>query len=146
MRMVLNSLAFSAALLTASTPAFACPPPPPGWVPPTDEERLRSFARDVSDIVYGVVTRTGAPGDPITLEVLHVYKGGRAKGDTVEAPSNWDYPVPVCAGMMTPPPSKPVGAYGVFAFRAEYPGLVLIKPDDVQAMIRHGLIRSARAG
>ncbi len=48
--------------------------------------------------------------------------------------------------MMGAAPPKPVGAYGVVAFRDTSPELNFIKPEDVQIMIREGWIRSAREG
>lgn len=143
MKIALATVAIAAAALP--TAAIACPPPPPGYVPPTHEQLLHRFVGGSEDIVYGIVTRNPAGDGKSALKVLHVYKGDRRKGETVEATASWDLPVPFCAGMMTPPPEKPVGTYGVFALRGELPELNLIRPDDVQLMIRNGWIRSARA-
>jgi hypothetical protein len=137
-------LAAAAAALPVQS-AFACPPPPPGYVEPTPAQRLAKFANDSTDIVYGVVTRTAAPGAPVGFEILHVYKGDATKGAVVDGITTYDYPQPFCAAMMAVPPSKPVGAYGVAVMRHNPTELVFFSPDDAQAMIAAGLIRSARA-
>jgi hypothetical protein len=125
--------------------ATACPPPPPGWVPPTQEQRLERSLTGATDIVYGVVTRSGSVGSTSRFKVLHVYRGGLKKGSFVEAKPGWGHPTPVCAGMMGPPHPRPFGAYGVIAFNAASPELNFIQPEDVQIMIREGWIRSAQA-
>ncbi len=73
------------AMVAAAVPmqhAFACPPPPPGWVPPTQEQRLQRSLADATDIVYGIVTRTNQPGQPALFKVHHVYRGKSTKGQT----------------------------------------------------------------
>ena len=99
-----------------------------------------------TDIVYGVITRPAAAGEPARFKVLHVYRGHARKGDVIEAPVGWGHPTSVCAGMMGAAPPKSAGDYGVIAFAAHAPMLEFISPDDVQLMIRRGWIRSARAG
>ena len=42
--------------------ALACPPPPPGWVPPTHEQSLERSLSGATDIVYGFITREAAEG------------------------------------------------------------------------------------
>ena len=126
----------------ATVPA---PQPPPGWVPPTQEQRLERSLTDVTEIVYGVVTRTSQPEKPALFKVHHVYRGTSMEGKTVEAPLGWGHPEPFCLGMMSAAPGHPIGAYGVIAFRHTSPVINLIKPDDVQIMIREGWIRSAQA-
>jgi hypothetical protein len=126
-------------------PALACPPPPPGWVPPTETQFLANSLSGVTDIVYGVVTRQGGPGEPSLLKVIHVYRGTTNKGDTIAAPPGYGHPIPVCAGMGGPPIAKPAGAYGVVAWTATSPALNFIKPEHVQIMIREGWIKSAQA-
>ena len=142
MRSLLVVFAISAAALPDS--AGACPPPPPGWVPPTHKERLKRSLADTTDIVYGIVERSGAPGEPSLFKVLHVYQGAAKKGEIIEAPAGWGHPVPVCAGMMGAAPSTPPGTYGVIAFRDPSPELNFITPEDVQTMIKEGWIQSAR--
>ena len=66
------------------------------------------------------------------------------KGDTIEAQPGWGHPQPFCVGMMSPAAAKPVGTYGVIAFRNDAPQINFIKPEDVQMMIRNGWIRSAQ--
>ncbi len=144
MRRSLVAFAFAAGLLPWSA-ASACPPPPPGYVPPTHEQFLQRSLSDTTDIVYGVLTEAGLPGQPSKFKIIHVYKGAARKGDTIQAPVGWGHPMPVCAGMMGHAPSRPVGAYGVIAYRDTAPELNFIKPDDVQIMIKQGWIRSARA-
>ena len=127
-------------------PAAACPPPPPGWVPPTEEQRLESFVTQADDIVYGVVTQSGADANsPSQFKVYHVYRGGHRKGDTIAAVTSWDHPVPVCAGMMTPPPPKPVGTYGVAVLDKSHGVINFLSPEHVQVMIAKGWIKSAQA-
>ena len=123
----------------------ACAPPPPGWVPPTEQQRLNSFVSSATDIVYGIVTGPQTASDRTRLKILHVYRGTSKKGETIEAVPNWDFPIPYCAGMMGPPAPKPIGTYGLFAFRSGSPGLSFIPPKQVQTMIREGWIMSARA-
>lgn len=125
--------------------ALACPPPPPGWVPPTHEQSLERSLSGATDIVYGFITREAAAGAPAEFRVLHVYRGTRKKGETIEAPVGWGHPTPVCVGMMGAAPPKPKGAYGVIAFAKHAPLLEFISPEDVQLMIQRGWIRSARA-
>ena len=138
-------LAAAAAILPAQ-PAAACPPPPPGWVPPTEEQRLESFVTRADDIVYGVITERGADANtPSKMKLYHVYRGGLRKGDTIEGVTSWDHPVPVCAGMMTPPTPKPVGTYGVAVLDKSHGVISFIKPSDVQLMIARGWIKSAQA-
>lgn len=124
--------------------AFACPPPPPGWVPPTHEQLLERSLKGTTDIAYGVISRSAEPGAPASFKVLHVYRGSLRKGQTIEAPVGWGHPIPFCVGMMSAAPALPKGAYGVVAFARHAPQLEFIKPDDVQLMIRRGWIRSAR--
>jgi len=145
MRMLVLGLAAAAAAIVPTHGASACPPLPPGYVPPTDEQRLDDFARRSDIIVYGVVTGTARPGERSRLKILHVYKGNVRKGQTILAQTGFDYPVPACAGMMGPPPPKANGTYGVVALRTDAWGLTFIKAKDVQMMIERGLIRSARA-
>ena len=125
--------------------ALACPPPPPGWVPPTHEQMLQRSLSGATDIVYGVITKEGAAGEPALFKVLHVYRGNHKKGKTIEAPVGWGHPTPVCVGMMGPAPPMPLGAYGVIGFAAHAPLLEFISADDVQLMISRGWITSAQA-
>ena len=140
------ALAGVAALATALLPAGvaeACPPPPLGYIQPTEFERLQRFVAGTSDIVYGQVV--ASPDGRPRFKVYHVYRGSERAGTTLQWAPDWDFPVPVCAGMMTAPGPKPVGTYGVVAFRTDSAGLVLMRPDDVQTMIAQRWIRSARA-
>ena len=145
MRAVTIALAAVASYLPVQA-AFACAPPPPDWVPPTHDQFLERSLSGATDIVYGVITKPAAAGEPARFKVLHVYRGSRKKGDTISAPVGWGHPTPVCAGMMGAAPPKPAGAYGVIAYAAHAPLLEFISPDDVQLMIRRGWIRSARRG
>ena len=136
--------AAAAAAVLPLEATVACPPPPPGWVEPTHEQRLEQSLSGATDIVYGIVTESAAPGEPARFKVLHVYKGSARKGDTIAAPFGWGHPVPVCVGMMGHGPVRPVGAWGVIAFASHAPAIEFIKPEDVQLMIRRGWIKSAR--
>ncbi len=142
MRVRLVALALAASLSGA---AWACPPPPPGWVPPTQTQRLERSLSEATDIAYGVVTQSGPAGTPSRFKVLHVYRGALKKGRSIVAKPGWGHPVPMCVGMMGNAPVRPVGAYGVIAFSSSSPELNFIKPEDVQIMIREGWIRSAQA-
>ena len=141
-----RSIVLAALVLGLAEAARACPPPPPGYVQPTHEQRLQRSLSGATDIVYGVITRPAASGEPARFKVLHVYRGAHKRGETIESPVGWGHPTPVCVGMMGPAPAKPLGAYGVIAFARHAPQLELIAPEDVQLMIRRGWIRSARAG
>jgi hypothetical protein len=143
--MLNRSIAFAALMLGSAGAASACPPPPPGYVQPTHEQLLQRSLSGATDIVYGVITKPAASGEPARLKVLHVYRGARQKGETIDAPVGWGHPTPMCVGMMGPAPAKPLGAYGVIAFARHAPQLEFIAPEDVQLMIRRGWIRSARA-
>ena len=143
---ILALAAVVATALFAAAPADACPPMLPGTVPPTEEQRLESFVTGATDIVYGVITSSAADANtPSQFKVHHVYRGGLRKGDTIEAVTSWNHPVPVCAGMMTPPPPKPVGTYGVAVVDKSHGVVNFISPDHVQLMIARGWIKSARA-
>ncbi len=145
MKAALFTLGLMAAILPVS-PALACPPPPPGWVPPTETQMLSRSLNGMTDIAYGVVTRSSnTPGAPALFKVIHVYRGTLRKGQTIDAPPGWGHPTPVCAGMMGPATAQPVGAYGVIAFARTSPMIDFIKPEHVQIMIREGWIKSARA-
>ena len=144
MRVIIAALAAAAAAIPVQG-ALACPPAPPGYVPPTDEEHLTAFVRDAPDIVYGIVQNSANAGERSRLKILHVYKGSGKKGDTIEVLPGHDYPVPFCAGMMAPPTGKPAGTWGVFAIRGGASELNMIHPRHVRMMIEQGLIRSARA-
>lgn len=89
-------------------------------------------------------TRNSPANDAAQFKVLHVYRGGHRKGDTILAPVGWGHPVPFCLGMMGVAPAKPAGTYGVIAFSRTTPELNFISSDDVQVMIRAGWIKSAR--
>ena len=125
-------------------PALACPPPPPGYVPPTQEQVVERSLRDVTDIAYGVVVPGGVPEKTARFKVLHVYRGSLSKGQTIEAAAGWGHPAPFCLGMMGPPYPKPVGSYGVVAFRNGQRELNFISAEHVAIMIEQGWIRSAR--
>ena len=142
MRILFACLA-AAAVVVPIHRASACPPPPPGWVPPTEFEHLKSFVDGASDIAYGIITET--TGQRSRFKVIHVYRGTARKGDTIETVASWDYPVPFCAGMMSPPLAKPVGTYGVATFRNGSPELNFIPMKHVETMIAEGWIKSARA-
>ena len=139
-------IAFATLMLLSAGAALACPPPPPGYVPLAHEQRLERSLSGATDIVYGVITKPAASGEPARFKVLHVYRGAHRKGETIDAPVGWGHPSPVCAGMMGSAPAKPIGAYGVIAFARHAPLLEFITPEDVQLMISRGWIRSARAG
>jgi hypothetical protein len=143
MKAVLALLAVGIAALPVQG-ASACAPPPPGYVPPTEHELLKSFVTSASDIVYGIITGPGAAPDRSRLKILHVYKGTSRKGDTIDSAAGWDFPVPYCAGMGGPPAPKPVGIYGMFAFRQDGLGLSYIAPRHVRTMIEEGWIVSAQ--
>ena len=141
-----RSIVLAAIMLGFAGAASACPPPPPGYVQPTHEQLLQRSLSGATDIVYGVITKPAASGEPARFKVFHVYRGAHKRGETIEAPVGWGHPTPLCAGMMGSAPPKPLGAYGVIAFTRHAPQLEFIAPDDVQLMIRRGWIRSARAG
>ena len=141
-----RSIVPAAIMLGFAGAASACPPPPPGYVQPTHEQLLQRSLSGATDIVYGVISKPAASGEPARFKVLHVYRGAHKRGETIEAPVGWGHPTPVCVGMMGSAPPKPLGAYGVIAFARHAQQLEFIAPDDVQLMIRRGWIRSARAG
>jgi hypothetical protein len=114
-------------------------------VQPTHEQLLKRSLSGATDILYGVIVEGAAPGQPARFRIVHVYRGSRRKGDTIEAPVGWGHPTPVCAGMMGAAPARPPGAYGVIAFARHAPHLDFIQADDVQLMIRRGWIKSARS-
>ena len=124
--------------------ALACPPLPPGTQPPTAEQFLARSMPNVSDIVYGVVTRERGPGEPARFKIIHVYRGTLHKGDIVEAIPGWGFPEPVCVGMMSPAYPKPPGTYGVAAFSRDRKMLNFVSPENVRIMIDKGWIKSAR--
>jgi len=124
--------------------ALACPPPPPGWVPPTHEQSLQRSLSGATDIVYGVIVKAAAAGEPARFKVIHTYRGDRRNGEIIEAPVGWGHPTPVCVGMMGAAPPEPVGTYGVIAFAAHAPLLEFVSAEDVQLMIRRNWIKSAR--
>jgi hypothetical protein len=127
-------------------PVLACPPVPPGWVPPAEEQLLSRSLSGTTDIVYGVMVQSAdKAGEPGLFKVIHVYRGTAKKGDLLRAPPGWGHPTPYCAGMMGAPHAKPVGAYGVIAFKRGEPVIDFIEPKHVQIMIREGWIKSARA-
>ena len=142
---MIRSLAIAAAVLMPLTGALACPPPPPGYVPPTQEQILERSLQGVTDIVYGVVTGGEVPGQPSRFKVVHVYRGNLRVGDTVEARPGWGHPEPFCVGMMAEAHPKPVGTYGVVAFGEGRRLLNFVSPENVQIMIAKGWIKSARA-
>jgi hypothetical protein len=125
--------------------APACPPPPPGYVQPTQEQLLERSLQRVDDIVYGVVTEGGAPGKPSVFKIIHVYRGNLRIGDKVETTPGWGHPEPFCVGMMSPAHPKPVGTYGVVAFANGQRTLNFIAPENVRTMIEKGWIKSAQA-
>ena len=145
MKAALIALGLLAAIVPVQ-PALACPPPPPGWVPPTETQMLSRSLNGMTDIAYGVMTRSSdKAGGPSMFKVIHVYRGSLRKGELIEAPAGWGHPTPVCVGMMGPATAPPVGAYGVIAFARSAPMIDFIKPEHVQIMIREGWIKSARA-
>ena len=89
------SIVLTALMLGSAGAASACPPPPPGYVQPTHEQLLQRSLSGATDIVYGVITKPAASGQPARFKVLHVYRGAYKKGQTIHAP----------VGGVTPPPS-----------------------------------------
>ena len=146
MKSLLPIALISAAAALPLQGALACPPPPPGYVPPTAEQLLERSLQNVGDIVYGVVTKAGAPGEASSsFKIIHVYRGDLRAGQTVQAVPGWGHPEPVCVGMMSPAYPQPVGTYGVVAFAKGQRTLNFISPENVQIMIDKGWIKSARA-
>lgn len=133
-----------AALLPAQA-AWACPPPPPGYVPPTEEQIVERSLPGVTDIAYGVVVPGGQPEKTSRFKIIHVYRGSLRKGEIIEAAAGWGHPAPFCIGMMGPAYPRPVGSYGVVAFRDGRRELNFISPEHVRIMIDKGWIQSARA-
>lgn len=74
--------------------ARACPPPPRGYAQPTHEQLLKRSLSGATDILYGVIVQGAAPGQPARFRIVHVYRGSRRKGDTIEAPVGWGHPTP----------------------------------------------------
>jgi hypothetical protein len=135
------ALALTAAVVPLNI-ALACAPPPPGYVHPTETELLSRFVTNADDIVYGIITHS--QNGRSRFNVIHVYKGGLTKGQTIETTTGWDFPVPYCAGMGGPPIPKPIGTYGVAVLKNGSSGLGFIAPRHVQTMIANGWIKSAR--
>lgn len=127
------------------TSAAACLPPPPGWQPPSAEERVRGAVNWATDIAYGVMVR-GSFGDEgqTRFRIIHVYKGSHRPGSVIEAPLGWGLEPPMCAGMLGGPPPLPRGTYGVVLFQSERPELNFVSDQDLQLMFTLGLIQSAR--
>lgn len=138
--------------------AGACPPPPPGYVPPTREQALRRDVATAEAIVYAVVESpighgeldfgTGAfTGRAGTVRVLHVYKGDLAVGQRI-ALYGLSYDTS-CGSLRYAPETGRRGAYGVLFLHHRVEGRPLpftgFRPEaDVDEMIRLGLIASAR--
>ena len=145
MKTLLTTALTATAALLPLQGALACPPPPPGYVPPTQEQILERSLKGVGDIVYGVVTQGGLPGRPSSFKVIHVYRGNLRVGDTVQTTPGWGHPEPFCVGMMYEADPKSVGTYGVVAFAQGQRKLNFISPENVRIMIDKGWIKSAQA-
>jgi hypothetical protein len=154
-----RALALIAFCLTA-TAAQACPPPPPGYVPLTREQLLARQVGDAQAIVYALVERsigsgdvdyrTGQfAGDPGTIRIVHVYKGELRAGQRLRLFGvSWDTD---CGSFHYEARMGHAGAYGVLFLDPHgdrdglYPFTGFVPAADVAAMIRLGLIQSARA-
>ena len=123
--------------------ASACLPPPPGWVPPTEEERVRSAAQWATDIVYGEVTRGSGSGGTPRFRILHVYKGSLRPGMTINADRPGAWIAPMCAGMIMPPPVVR-GRRGVIFFSGR-PELNFLSDRELELMIAGGFIQAQAA-
>jgi hypothetical protein len=134
---------FAAALAATASAAPACLPPPPGWVEPTEDERVSGAARGAADIVYGEIVRSNHRHQQARLRVLHVYKGSARIGSILSLPVGWGLNPPMCAGMLGgPPPMR--SARGERAVALIFPGmseLNFVDPDELAIMFRLGLIR-----
>lgn len=137
--------AFAAVAALTAQASWACPPPPPGYVPPTEEQLLERSLTNVTDIVYGVVVPGGVPEKSSNFKIIHVYRGSLRQGEVIEADAGWGHPAPFCLGMMSAAYPRPVGSYGVVAFRDGRRELNFISPDHVRMMIGKGWIKSAQA-
>lgn len=125
--------------MAAASPASACLPPPDGWVPPTEEQRVASAARWSTDIAYGEVVRGSDNGRTPRFRILHVYKGALRPGTTIAAAPGWGLDPPICAGMFMPPPVLR-GQRGVILF-SQYPELNFLSDSELQLMFARGFIQ-----
>jgi hypothetical protein len=131
-----------AALIAARAgAASACLPPPPDWVPPTDEERVRSAAAWASDIVYGEIVRGGMSGGTARFRIIHVHKGRLRPGMTIRARLGWGLDPPICAGMIGPPPPVPPGTRGTIVFQSDQRELNFLSDRELELMIAGGFIQ-----
>lgn len=147
MRRTLAAVVALAALgICGESAAVACLPPPPGWVPPTQEEIVRSAANNATDIVYGEIVRDGFSGRTPRFRVIHVYRGRLRPGQTIEARHGWGINPPMCAGMLGGPPPVPRGTRGTILFRAERPVLDFLGERDLELMLAGGFIQPRPAG
>ena len=143
-RFLFAALSGPAVLMAARAgAASACLPPPPGWVPPTEEERVRSGAQWATDIVYGEVTRGSGSGGTPRFRILHVYKGSLRPGMTINADTAWGLDAPMCAGMIMPPPVVR-GRRGVIFFSGR-PELKFLSDRELELMIACGFIQARPA-
>jgi len=142
--------------LIAVAPAMACPPPPPGYRPPSPEEALRSRVMGAPNIVYAVVesaiqgegsalNRT-APGH---IRIMHVYKGGLRMGQRI--PMYGLLARTDCGNIEYSREHARQGAYGVLLMRNwngqdPVPFVRFESQATVDEMLRLGLIESAGGG
>jgi len=147
-----RELRLAGAMLVAAgaMPLQACLPTPARTAEQmrTDaiEGRARSFARflEVSNVIYGVVTRSAHDGGTARFRILHVYKGGLRPGTTIDARSIDRYRLhPPDCGMVDI--SHPLlfrrGDYGVLAYSGERPVLDFLDPCTLDYWFRSGWIR-----
>ena len=142
--------------LTGTAQALACPPPPPGYQPPSAEESLRYRVTSAPNIVYAVVERSireerraAARPEPGRIRILHVYKGNLRRGQRIPI-----YGLSVetdCGNIDYSRSDARRGAYGRLLLQAwdgrqAMPFVSFESRATVEDMIRLGLIASARAG
>jgi hypothetical protein len=153
MRWLIVLPALALTTLALATPALTCPPPPPappGTPVPTQGDMLRAQAAAAPNIVYGVVERSiGLPlagEEQGWITIAHVYKGSLRSGQRI--PMYFETRSNDCDWGPIEPARR--GEAGVIFLPDEagrapirYPGFRA--SEEVDAMIRLGIITSARA-
>jgi hypothetical protein len=130
-------------LLLAASPAGACLPPPPDWVPPSDEAVTERLVEGSTDIVHGIVTRREGPKRPL-FKVLHVYRGTLKPGQTLEIHRH-DYAGNfTCLTIPRPPLLK--GTEGLAAYDRQSRSLILFGRHAQIAFDKGWLPRGRGAG
>jgi|GEM_PF-3347372 len=144
---LLRRLILAAGLGLAVVPsaASACLPLLPGERLPTSEEILRAGVERSPHVLYGVVIRGSDAAGAVLFRVLHVYKGSLQPGAVITLKPGDGYEPRLCY-IATPEYSIPRGEYGVVFARTAANTYDFIAPNDVEMLLREGLLQSARGG